>query len=197
MPTRPERAALKLTAAIVLVGAVLSVGTAVHRIVEIASGEDIPVTVALAGVSVDLPLGVDGTDIGGTVESATVALHHPSGTMLATLYGEAVWWALVMTTGLVIGALLLARLARGRVFERGTIWLVGGLALLIAVHWGVSTALGAVIGIGTIDSISGSASGSLALELDFSPIVWALVLGAVAGALELGERLQQDAEGLV
>ncbi len=194
---RADRSALWFSVAVVSLGAVVTVASAIARIVEIASGAEVPVTAELSGQTAPLTLGPDGSEVDAVVETATVMLHDPSGGVLAALYAQPVWWALTVTTGLVLAGALLVLLARGRAFAGRASRFVYVGALVLAVGWFGNVVLDAVVTGAAIDSISDGTSASWALEIDLVPFLGILFLGALGGAFQVGERLHKETEGLV
>ena len=68
---------------------------------------------------------------------------------------------------------------------------------ILAVWWLVGSMLTKMTINGAFSAISNYTYDSGTIPSDLSPAIWILVLGAVGGALQLGERLRRDTEGLV
>lgn len=112
--------------------------------------------------------------------------------------------AAILSSLLVIGicgvvAWLCVRVFVGRPFVRSATWGIGAASILV-----ILAALGTPFLTGLahaeiVESLNLEAAGLplFMLELDLAPLGWGLALAVVAGAFELGQRMQRDTEGLV
>ena len=198
--TRLDRAdtiAMYLSIAVAAIAIVLAGWGAVQRLAEVAPGHDIPVVVPLTGEQAALPLGPDGAAITVDVETATVVVADPAPATLLALWAQPIMRFLAMAAGMVVAALFFLRVARGRAFERGTASLVFIGAGVLAAAWFLDWLLAAMTVNGALSAVSDFTYESVTFTADMSPFILILVLGAVGGALQLGERLRRETEGLV
>ncbi len=194
---KADRIALYLSIALAGVAIALTAWAVVGRLVEVAPGHDIPVTVPLSDEQAELPLGPDGAPVTVDVETATVIVADPAPATLFALWAEPIVLLLSVVAGMVVAAMFFLRVARGRAFERGTIRLVVIGAGILAGGWFVNGILTGMTTNGAMSAISNYTYESAVFTADMSPLIWVLVLGAVGGALEIGERMRRDTEGLV
>lgn len=194
---RPDKAGMYLSIAVVTLAAVLAIVNAVRRLVEVGDGSDVPVTVPLTGETAALPLGPDGAALEATVETATVIVPDPAPATLFALYAEPVWIALMVVAGVVFAAMFFLRLARGLAFERGTSRLVYVAAGVLLAGWFVGSIITNMTVHGALSAVSDYTYDSVSFEVSLLPFFVYLVVGAFAAALQIGERLQRDTEGLV
>jgi hypothetical protein len=164
---------------------------------EVAPGHDIPVVVPLADEQTTLPLGPDGAMVTVDVETATVIVADPAPATLFALWAQPIVLLLAVAAGMVVAAMFFLRVARGKVFEPGTPRLVVVGASIVAGAWFVGAILTNMTTNGALSAISNYTYESVIFEADMAPLIWVLVLGAVGGALEVGERMRRDTEGLV
>ena len=101
----------------------------------------------------------------------------------------------------VVVAWLCIRVFVNRPFVRSATWGIGAVAVLVFVG-GLGSSL--FTGIAQAEAVSylglGAAEGlspDFAASVDLAPLGWALALIVVAGAFELGQRMQRDTERLV
>ena len=194
---RNDRIALYLSIILAAVAIVLAGWGAAQRLIEVAPGHDIPVVVPLSGEQAALPLGPDGAAMTVNVETATVVVQDPASATLFALWAEPIVQFLAIAAGMVVAAMFFLRVARGRAFERGTAALVTIGASIVAGGGFVGSILNNMTTNGALSAVSNYTYDSVTFTADLAPFIWILVLGAVAGALQLGERLRRDTEGLV
>lgn len=196
-PRRDDRLGLQLSLGAAAVGAVATVVTTVRRLIDVAPGHDIPVTVPLNGESVGLPIGPDGAAVTATVDAATVIVADPAPATLFALWAQPIWTGLAVLAGLAIACVLFLRIARGTVFNGGASRLVYAAAVVVMVGWFGGSMLTNMTTNGALSAISDYTYDSTIFSLSLVPSVAVLVLGALGVALQIGERLQKDTEGLV
>lgn len=194
---RGDRIALYFSIVLAAVAIGLAGWGAVHRLAEVAPGHDIPVLVPLSGEQAALPLGPDGAAVTVDVETATVVVADPAPATLFALWAQPIVQFLAAAAGMVVASVFFLRVARGRVFERGTAVLVIIGAVIVAGVWFVGSILTNMTTNGALSAVSDYTYDSVIFTADLSPFMWILVLGAVGAALQLGERLRRDTEGLV
>lgn len=194
---RSDRIGMYMSVVMVAVGAVIAVVAAAARLLEVGDGRDVPVLVPLAGEEAMLPLGPDGSAVPVTVDTATVTVADPAPATLFALYAQPVWIAVVVVAGLVLAALFFLRLARGRAFDGGAARLAFVAAGLVAVGWLGDSILTNMTTNGALSALSDYTYESVTFEVSLAPALAVLVIAAIGAALQIGERLQRDTEGLV
>lgn len=194
---RADRWASWLSVGVTALGGAGALTVAARRVVEVASGTEVPVTVGLAGQDAPLALGPGGGAVQAQADVATVMVPRPTGTMLAVLYAQPIWTALVVCTVLAFVALFLVRLARNRTLARGTGRLVVIAGSVGIGGWAIAQGLGAVVEVWALDVISEGDYDRAVVEFSILPFYAVLLVGAVAAAIQVGERLKQDTDGLV
>lgn len=197
LPSRADRVALYITAAVAAAVIVLTVATAITRLIEVAPGEDVPVLVPIDGERTSLPIGPDGSAYPAAVESATVVVSEPAPATLFALWAEPIFTAAMISALAVVGAAFLLRIARGRIFERGSVRLFYvGVGMLAALYL-IGTILTNMTTYGALSAISDYGYDAITFEIGFGYVYAFLVLGGVGAALEIGERMRRDTAGLV
>ena len=195
--SRSDRIGMVMSIVMVAVGAGLTVLAAVGRLLEVGDGRDVPVTVPLAGESASLPLGPDGAGVAASVETATVTVADPAPATVFALYAEPVWMAVVTLLGIGVAALFFLRLARGQAFTAGSSRLAYIAAGIVTVGWLGSSILTNMTTNGALSAISDYTYEAVTFEVSLAPALVVLVVAAVGAALQIGERLQRETEGLV
>lgn len=168
-----------------------------QRLAEVAPGHDISVLVPLSGEQAALPQGPEGAPVTVDVETATVVVADPSPATLFALWAEPIVLFLAVAAGMIVASKFILRVARGRAVEKGTARLVFIGASILAGAWFIGAILTNMTTNGALSAISDYSYDSTIFAADLSPFMWILVLSAVGGALQLGERLRRDTEGLV
>jgi len=196
-PDKGDRIGLYISIVLAAVAIALAGWGAAQRLIEVAPGHDIPVVVPLSGEQAALPLGPDGAALTVDVETATVVVADPATATLFALWAEPIVQFLAVAAGMVVASMFFLRVARGRAFKRGTAVLVTVGASIVAGGWFIGSILNNMTTNGALSAVSDYTYDSVIFTADLAPFIWILVLGAVAGALQLGERLRRDTEGLV
>lgn len=196
-PDHNDRVALYLSVGIAAIGAIATLTTTIARLLEVAPGHDIPVSVPLEGLSVGLPLGPDGAQVNAHVDVATVNVADPAPATLFALWAQPIWLAIVVLAGLALAAMFFLRVARGRVFSRGASRLAIAGAVVVGAGWVGGTILTNMTTNGALAALSGGTYDSVTFTVSMAPFVAILLLGGLGGALQIGERLNRDTEGLV
>lgn len=194
---RADRIGMYMSIALVAVGAGLAIIAAVERLLEVAGGGPIPVLVPLDGETAALPLGPDGAAVEAAVETAVVQVANPAPATSFALYAQPVWQALAVCAGLAVAALFFLRLARGRAFTRGAVRLAYVGVAIVAAGWCGGTVLTNMTTNGALSAISDYTYDSMVFNVSLTPALAILLISAVGAALDIGERLQRDTEGLV
>ena len=191
-----EKVILGLIAGIAVVIGVLEIVFASLRVGDLLANPD----VTLRDTFLDEPL--DLLSASDAVVSTTVTQVDVVVTGLAV--GDRVYLiaATLLSSLLTLGICavviwLCVRVFLGRPFVRSVTWGIGVVAILVIV---------AGLGVPTLTA-TGYAEAALVLgidelapfvvEVDPAPLGWGMALAVVAGAFEIGQRMQRDAEGLV
>lgn len=196
-PDQADRISMYVSIVLVAIGAGLTIVSAIGRLREVATSGAIPVLVPLAGETADLPLGPEGAMVQAEVETAVVHVSDPAPATLFALWAQPIWGSVFIVAGLVIAAMFFLRLARGRAFTTGAARLafVGAGTLLIG--WLGSSMLTNMTTNGALSALSDYSYDSVIFEVNFASVLAVLVLAAIGTALQIGERMQRDTEGLV
>jgi len=195
--SRDDRTSLYFSIGIAGFGAAVTAISAVTRLVQVAPGHDIPVTIRLEGESVGLPLGPNGAVVPAQIDTATVTVADPAPATLFALWAQPIWLAVCVIAGLVIAAVFFAKIARGQIFSGSASRLAGVAAMVVALGWGGTSLLTAMVTNGTLAAMSDHTYEAITFQASWVPFLAILLLGALATALKIGERLQRDTEGLV
>ena len=194
---RSDRVGMYLTIAVGAVAAGLTIWQAIARLLVVFPGRDIPVSVPLSGETTSLPLGPDGTAVQAAVDQATIIVPDPAAATLFALYAEPVVSAAAIIATIALLCLFCWRVARGRAFERSTTRIMSATLVVLGVGWIVSTILRQMSINGALAAVSERTYDSPGVTFDIMPALGLLALGAVVVALQIGERLKRDTEGLV
>ena len=194
---RDDRTALYFSIAITGFGAAVTAISAVTRLMEVAPGHDIPVTVPLDGESVGLPLGPNGAWVTAQIDTATVTVADPAPATLFALWAQPIWLALCIIAGLALAAVFFAKISRGQIFSGNASRLAVVAATVVALGWGGTSILTNMVTNGALAAISDHTYEAITFRASWVPFLAILLLGALASALKIGERLQRDTEGLV
>ena len=194
---RSDRISLYLSAAIAIAAIAAGGAATVTRLAEVAPGHDIPVLVRLEDEQSALPIGPDGAMVTVDVETATVVVADPAPATLFALWAQPIAQFLVITAAMVIAAAFMVRLARGRAFERGTARLAYAGGSVVAGGWFIETMLTNMTTNGALSAVSNYTYEGALFEVGLGPFIAVLVIAAVGVALQIGERLQRETEGLV
>lgn len=184
-----EKTILGLIAGAAAAVAVLAVVFLVGRIVEVSTG---PVT--LHDVPTDGP--IDAGFAGATFHSVDVTLDLSGDGRMFLIAGGVLSTLLTVGICLVL-AWLCVRVLRGKPFGPSLTWGIGTVAILV-----VAAGLGGPLLEGMAAQQSALALGVEELpvflvEVDLAPLAWGFALAVVAGAFEIGQRMQRDTQGLV
>ncbi|MFV0633898.1 hypothetical protein [Demequina sp.] len=197
MPDKSDRIATYFSAAMVAAVAATFVWLAIQRVREVAAGGAIPVEVPVDEEAVSLPVGPGGAMEEAAATTAIVGVEDPASATLFALYAQPIWMAVAVCAGLAIALAFFRRLARGRAFDKGTAALAWGGATVLTAGWFVGGILTDMTTNGALSAISDGSYEALTFETDIFPVVATLMVGAVAVALQIGEKLQRESEGLV
>jgi len=196
-PDRSDRMGLYLTVGAAAFGIVVAIAATVSRLIEVAPGHDIPVLVALDAEQTTLPLGPDGAAVHATLDSATVIVADPAAATLFALWAQPIAVGLTWIGLLIVAALFCLRVARAQIFTRSTSRLLYiGASILIA-GWFLGSLFTNMTSNGALSAVSNYTYDSVTFAVSLAPAIAVLALAAVGVAIQLGERLQRETEGLV
>lgn len=116
---------------------------------------------------------------------------------IAALVAAAVLTSL--TTLAICGAVawLCLRVFLGKPFVRSATWAIGGVAILVIAATHNDDVLVAIANAEAATLTGLDALPPFLFELDPAPIGWGVALAVIAGAFEIGQRMQRETEGLV
>lgn len=194
--SRADRSALYVTVAIGAAAAGGALWATVSRLMEVLPGRDIPVVVPL-DERASLPLGPDGAEVEAAVEHATVIVPTVAPATHFALVAHPLVTGLALVAGIVLFSLFCLNLARGKGFARSNVRIVVAAMLVLTVGWALATLFQTMSVNGALASLSDGTYDTLTAEVDLTWVFALLALGAVAGAFQIGERLQRDTRGLV
>ena len=194
---RADRIGMYMSIVLVAIGAGLTIYSAIERLREVAGGDATPILVPLAGETAELPLGPEGSLVQAEVETAVVHVSDPAPATLFALWAQPIWGSVFIIAGLVVAAMFFLRLARGRAFTTGAARLAFVGAGTLLVGWFGLSMLTNMTTNGALSALSDYSYDSVIFEVSLAPVLAVLVLAAIGTALQLGERLQRDTEGLV
>jgi len=99
----------------------------------------------------------------------------------------------------IVVAWLCVRIFTGRPFTKAATWGIATAALVVMVGGLFSQAVRANAHFEVTDELGLTAAGlpTFEMTIDLAPIGWALALAVIAGAFEIGQRMQRETEGLV
>lgn len=194
---KSDRIGLYLSVAFAVIGIVGIVMATVQRLIEVAPGKDIPVLVPLTGETAQLPIGPDGAAFTVEVDTATVIVADPAPATLFALWAQPIVMGLSWSVGLVLAAIFCLRIARARIFGQGTARIVYAAASVLMFGWFAGSILTNMTTNGALSSISNYTYDSAIFTANLGPAFAVLLLAAVGVALQMGEKLQRETEGLV
>lgn len=187
-----------VVAAIVVIGSVVVLA---RRVVEVLGGGPVPVRVELTSEEVvRAPLGPEGADVAATAGSVIVDVPHLPGFAVAATLLEAVLVPVAYSVTAVCLALFCRRVVRGVTFAPATTRLVIVACVAVMVAWLVQVGASMVVGSAARTALGGGEADSGTVFVTAFPLgllLVAIALGAVAGAMRVGERVQRETEGLV
>lgn len=132
-------------------------------------------------------------------ETATLTIEGLPTSARAALIGAAILTSLVAIGICAVVTWLCVRVFVGRPFVRSATWGIGVVSILV-----IAGGLGGSLlnGIANAEAVAHAGLESAGMPMllvttDLAPLGWGLALAVVAGAFELGQRMQRDQEGLV
>lgn len=170
----------------------------VLRIVEIAPNENVPIDITVPAHQTELILAEGAEPVPGEVRVATVEMSDLPPAAYVSVLGSAAVQPLTII-GLAICVVLLTRnLRSGRFFSRGNTRLVTAASVIIVAGWLASLVFSTTAGNSVLALLTDHDTVSrFNVTLDWTPLLAAMAIGALAAAFHAGERMQRDTEGLI
>lgn len=194
--SRSNRISMYSYAGIGAIAAVAVAAQTIARLVAVAPGHDLEVTVPLRQ-NAQLPLGPHGAPVEALVQQAVVTVANPTPATLFALRAQPIVVGASLIAGILLAALFCMRMARGHAFKKGTALFAYLGAIVLGAGWTLSALFGQMSANGAISAISDHSYDIELFETNWMVAFGALALGAVGVALQVGERLHRDTEGLV
>lgn len=121
------------------------------------------------------------------------------GSVRALLITSVILGALITIGICAVVAWLCLRVFIGRPFVRSATWGIGIVAILVIAGGMGGVLLRSIANAEIVDvlELSGAGLPVFLATVDLAPLGWALALAVVAGAFEIGQRMQRETEGLV
>jgi hypothetical protein len=196
-PSKSDSAALWLTILLGAGAAAFTLVRAVLRILEIVPNRDVPVPASFADTPATMPIGPGGAEVEVGAERVVLSVSDmPPITLWSLILAEAVY-AVVAVTTIVLIALVIRNLVRGRAFSANTVGLIGTATLVVGVGW-VLTWLFTTMGAnGGASALAGERGLNTNPPIDPIVIFAIASMGALTAAFQIGHKLQRETEGLV
>lgn len=194
---RSDRIGMYLNIGLGAIAIGITIWQVIVRLIEVFPGRDIPVQVPLFDQTASLPIGPDGAPIDVAVDQATILVSDPAAATLFALYAHPIVFGAAIVATIALLSLFCWRLARGRAFERSTTRIVMATLGVVAVGWLTTSILKQMSINGALAAVSDRTYETSTMTFDILPVLGILGLGVVALALQIGERLKRDTEGLV
>ncbi|WP_221583608.1 hypothetical protein [Microbacterium sp. G2-8] len=169
----------------------------VSEIVRIVSSDPVSLLLPFSGDPAQLPIGPGGEMREVLVESASVAAPGIPGISYAALIAEVVLMTLAILGVLACVSLLCVNISRGRVFTTRNTAMLTTASAIVGIGWAASMLLQTFAINGAFAAISDGDFDNVLAQVNFTPLLGVFVLGALAAAFRVGEKLQRDTEGLV
>lgn len=189
----------------VIAGAAAAIGIVdlvflVQRVIGLASDKSITVTeMPLRDAPTPAFTDAIGSITAASYDTVTMTIDALPASVRGWMIGASVLGTLLAIGICAVLVWLCVRVFVGRPFVSSATWGIGIVALLV-IAGGLGASLSTGIAHAEIADVLGLAGTSLpdfTISLDLAPLGWGLALAVVAGAFEIGQRLQRDTDGLV
>lgn len=195
--TRSNRADLYSTIAVGVIVIIITVWITVLRIAEILPNDAVPVLVPLFETTTKLPFGPGGSPVTAEIEQATISVSGMAPITVASLVlAQLVTAATIIAVTVCVG-LFCRNMLAGTTFSRTNTRLVFASSVSIVAGWAAASLLTTMGVNGAFAALSEHSYDTMVATIDWLPVLFAMVLSAVALAFRAGERMQRDTEGLV
>lgn len=170
----------------------------VRGVVRLLPNQDVDVTVLLRGVQLTLPIGPDGAAVPAQIGAATVPVSDmPVFVRLLALGAVAVVPLATIAVALLVLALC-RNILNGQFFSPTATKIVTAVSLVVAGAWAAQLGFTVMTSNWALATIGDPVvSDAARMPLDYTPVMAAMAIGALAAVFRAGERMQRDAEGLV
>ena len=195
--SRSDRVGMYMNIGLGAIAIGITIWQVIVRVIEVLPGRDIPVAVPLFDQTASLPIGPDGALIDVAVDHATIVVPDPAAATLFALFAHPIVSGLAIVAAIALLCMFCWRLARGRAFERSTTRIVMATLGVVAVGWLSTSILWQMSVNGALAAVSDRTYQTDSATFEILPVLGILGLGVVALALQMGERLKRDTEGLV
>jgi hypothetical protein len=196
-PSKNDRTALWVTIVLGAGAAVVTVGRAVLRIIEIAPNRDVPVPATFADTPAVMPIGPGGADVEVGADRVIMYVSDMPPITLWSLILTEVFYALAAVATIVLVALVIRNIVGGRAFSASTVGLVGAATLVVGIGWILTWLFSTMSANGGASALAGEPGLNTNVQID--PIVLFAIasMGALTVAFQIGHKLQRESEGLV
>lgn len=174
-----------------------AVSFGVVEIVRIVSSDPVSLVVPFSGDPAQLPIGPGGEMREVLVESASVTAPGIPGISYAALIAEVAVMTLATLGVLACVSVLCLNISRGRIFATSNTTMLTTASVIVGVGWAASMLLQTFAINGAFAAVSDGDFDNVLAQVNFTPLLGVFVLGALAAAFRVGEKLQRDTEGLV
>ncbi|MGM7671771.1 hypothetical protein [Microbacterium sp. A93] len=130
-------------------------------------------------------------------ETLTLTATGLSGSTRGLLITASILTALVAIGICAVVAWLCVRVLVGRPFVRSATWGIGIVAILVVTGGLLGPLFESIAHAEIVMTLDITVLPAFLAVLDLSPLGWGMALAVVAGAFEIGQRMQQDTKGLV
>ncbi|MGM7698791.1 hypothetical protein [Microbacterium sp. A84] len=130
-------------------------------------------------------------------ETLTLTATGLSGSIRGLLITASILTALVAIGICAVVAWLCVRVLVGRPFVRSATWGIGIVAILVVAGGLLGPLFESLANAEIVMTLDITGLPVFLAVLDLSPLGWGMALAVVAGAFEIGQRMQQDTKGLV
>ncbi|WP_162621879.1 DUF2975 domain-containing protein [Microbacterium suaedae] len=195
--TKDDRwSAIGTVALAVLLGSA-TVAFGVADIVRIVTEDPVSLLAPFSGEPAQLPIGPGAEMREVSVESAHISAPGIPAVSYTALVGGVVAGIVATLVVLACVSVLCLNIVRRRIFAVSNARALTIAASAVGFGWAVTFLADTVAINGAFNAISGGDYNNVLAQTNFTPLLGVFVLGALAAAFRVGERLQRDTEGLV
>ncbi|WP_156759132.1 DUF2975 domain-containing protein [Microbacterium karelineae] len=195
--TRDDRWNAIGTVAIAVMFGCATIAVGVAEIVRFVAGDPWTMLAPFTGEAAQVPIGPNGELREVAVESAYITAPGIPAISAASLIAAVVVTMVATLAVLACVSVLCLNIARRRIFTGTNTRALTIAALTVGIGWALSMILQTLAINGAFASISDGDYDNVLAQVNFTPLLGVFVLGALATAFRVGERLQRDTEGLV
>lgn len=193
--TRSARSDLRAAVGLGLVAAVVVVVALVMRLVEIVGDDGVAVPVRFEEAVVAVPGTTASTPV--TADAGSVVVDGLPPATFASVVLAAVLPSLAALVVIACAVLVFRRVLRGDGFARGTARLVSTASFAVLGGWVAGGLLDTMASNGALALATDRAGEGVVFSVSWLPFLAAMALAGLAVLVRSGERLRDDADGLV